>query len=68
MDVDSSAALGGTATTICIVGDDPSMLKALGALALTRWLAGAIVYSSRSVFFSYTLLGAWLGTIGMISE
>jgi hypothetical protein len=29
MDVDSAAALGGAAATICIVEDDPSNLKAL---------------------------------------
>ena len=32
MDVESSAALGGVAAAVCIVDDDPSMLKALGRL------------------------------------
>jgi len=32
MDVESPAALGGVAAAVCIVDDDPSMLKALGRL------------------------------------
>jgi len=32
MDVDSSAVLGGVAAAVCIVDDDPSMLKALARL------------------------------------
>jgi two-component system response regulator HydG len=40
MDVDSSAVLGGVAATICIVDDDPSMLKALERLLLSvGWCA-----------------------------
>jgi FixJ family two-component response regulator len=32
MDVESRAVLGGVAAAVCIVDDDPSMLKALGRL------------------------------------
>jgi FixJ family two-component response regulator len=35
MNVDSSTVLGGAAATICVVDDDPSMLKALERLLLS---------------------------------
>jgi hypothetical protein len=40
MDVNSSAVLPPAAGTICLVDDDPSMLRALD---LIGWLAGAVV-------------------------
>ena len=40
MNVDSSAVLGGVAATICVVDDDPSMLKALERLLLSVGLSG----------------------------
>ena len=38
MDVNSSAVLGGVAAAVCIVDDDPSMLKALARLLASNGL------------------------------
>src|SRR5260221_4146481 len=39
MNVNSSVVLGGVAATICVVDDDPSMLKALERLLLSAGLS-----------------------------
>ena len=56
MDVDSSAVLGGVAAAVCIVDDDPSMLKALARLLesiglparLFREPLGFLKYATRN--------------------
>jgi FixJ family two-component response regulator len=56
MDVNSSAVLGGVAAAVCIVDDDPSMLKALGRLLasvglparLFREPLGFLKYATRN--------------------
>jgi FixJ family two-component response regulator len=54
MDVDSSAVLGGVAATICIVDDDPSMLKALDRLLLSVGLQ-ARLFTEPFDFLSYVI-------------
>jgi FixJ family two-component response regulator len=66
MDVDSSAVLGGVAVAVCIVDDDPSMLKALGRLLasvglptrLFREPLGFLKYAARNPV-TVALIDVW---------
>jgi FixJ family two-component response regulator len=55
MDVDSSPVLGGVAATICIVDDDPSMLRALERLLLCVGLHARLFREPRG-FLEYATL------------
>src|SRR5260221_14681846 len=55
MNVDSSAVLGGVAAKICIVDDDPSMLRALERLLLSVGLQ-ARLFRVPLGFFEYATL------------
>ncbi len=55
MDVDSSAVLGGVAATICIVDDDPSMLRAIERLLLSVGLQ-ARLFREPLGFLEYATL------------
>jgi FixJ family two-component response regulator len=55
MDVDSSAVLGRVAATICVVDDDPSMLRALERLLLSVGLP-AQLFREPLVFLKYATL------------
>ena len=54
MNVNSSVVLGGAAATICVVDDDPSMLKALERLLLSAGLSARFFREPLS-FLKYAM-------------
>jgi FixJ family two-component response regulator len=55
MNANPSVVLGGTAATICVVDDDPSMLKALERLLLSAGFS-ALFFRGPLDFLNYTTL------------